>query len=409
MKKALLSIISLILICLFAPTTNAFGDDVIDSLNNKEIYEARLEVKDDAIVKCYHDSYILSDDTSTCISSGIKTYICTKCKEEVFEPTNPKSHVYERVETYDYTIKEDSYIVNQVYYLYKCKSCSESYLGNYQGKPLERNYMYYTKAYDTLGALDDGNHLQALYDEINIQCLLFSLDFETDYNSTHIISVDYKKYGFTYDEIYNVWFSIIIDNPMYYFIDNSFSYSNGYLHIYTISEYKLAKNRLAAINTINNGINYYLDKVEGLSVVDTLKTLHDEMILNVDYGNANTPKTHRIIGLFERSGAVCESYATAFSLILSILGINNYYVVGLTKAGYHAWNLVMVDDIWYGFDLTWDDLGGQNIRYTYFGAGLARMEYRNRVAGIKEYKASLNNGAIFLYDVPKVNNDGLIY
>jgi hypothetical protein len=61
--------------------------------------------------------------------------------------------------------------------------------------------------------------------------------------------------------------------------------------------------------------------------------------------------------------AICGGYALAFEYLCQKAGIPCGYVTGIANpdaedenaAGFHAWNIVNIDGIWYETDLTWDD------------------------------------------------------
>lgn len=65
--------------------------------------------------------------------------------------------------------------------------------------------------------------------------------------------------------------------------------------------------------------------------------------------------SHTPYGALIEKSAVCEGYARAAQLILSLCGMDSFYVVGETSGGGHAWNLVKVDGAYYQLDCTWND------------------------------------------------------
>jgi hypothetical protein len=120
--------------------------------------------------------------------------------------------------------------------------------------------------------------------------------------------------------------------------------------------------------------SYYMDKYEygqvlscaeqmakaldGKGEYDKVRYVHDYIITHCDYDMlSNGPYNC----LFNRH-ACCNGYALAFQCIMEKAGIKCKYVTG----GDHAWNLVYVNGFWFNIDLTWDDLGGENISYEYF-------------------------------------------
>ena len=66
-------------------------------------------------------------------------------------------------------------------------------------------------------------------------------------------------------------------------------------------------------------------------------------------------------GVFFNGDAVCAGYASAFRLVLNILGIENYTLNNDEKpenAAAHIWNRVKIGDSWYHIDVTWNDSTG---------------------------------------------------
>lgn len=63
-------------------------------------------------------------------------------------------------------------------------------------------------------------------------------------------------------------------------------------------------------------------------------------------------------GVFIKGSAVCAGYATAFRLVMEILGIENTVIVNNKEPedpGYHIWNYVKYEGKWYHVDVTWND------------------------------------------------------
>lgn len=98
---------------------------------------------------------------------------------------------------------------------------------------------------------------------------------------------------------------------------------------------------------------------------------YDEDAVNSDVRT----DAHSVYGLLVNHRCVCEGYARTMGLLLSISGIDNYYVSGTTTKpsffgnGGHAWNIVSIDGKWYHVDATWDDPLGEHFTdeyHTYF-------------------------------------------
>ena len=100
---------------------------------------------------------------------------------------------------------------------------------------------------------------------------------------------------------------------------------------------------------------------KGMSDYDKVKTIHDYIIVNVDYDYANylndtiPSRSYTALGALKYKYAVCAGYAKLFQLMCQLAGLECTYVTGNTPSGYHAWNQVKIDGKWYNVDTTWDD------------------------------------------------------
>lgn len=81
--------------------------------------------------------------------------------------------------------------------------------------------------------------------------------------------------------------------------------------------------------------------------------IHDWLTHNAYYDHSKV--NHDPDGVLLKGKGVCESYARAFQMFMSELGIPNVYVT--SDSLNHAWNMIYVDGGWYHVDVTWDDPG----------------------------------------------------
>jgi len=140
--------------------------------------------------------------------------------------------------------------------------------------------------------------------------------------------------------------------------------------------------------TFTKTAKQYADELEKLETVidemiagctadndyDAVKYFHDEIIRRCKY-DANAENMLSAYGCLVDGRAVCEGYAKALILLCSEYGIECVPITGNTRNSEgvvepHMWNLVKLDDVWYHFDLTWNDpittLGEDFIKYDYF-------------------------------------------
>ena len=169
------------------------------------------------------------------------------------------------------------------------------------------------------------------------------------------------------------------DNPLFYFLEtgySSYSSSSGsnityYACILCNDDYLSGSTR----NELNDVITTFIDDVnDNMTSVSNdeyhkIKALHNYIIGRIDYSYVtdsegktvpnNQAYAHNIIGVANAMGAVCEGYAKCYKLLCDLYDINTIVVTGTaqtsTSSGGHAWNYSMIDDTWYGVDVTWDD------------------------------------------------------
>ncbi|MBE5809724.1 MAG: hypothetical protein E7318_02190 [Clostridiales bacterium] len=92
--------------------------------------------------------------------------------------------------------------------------------------------------------------------------------------------------------------------------------------------------------------------------------MHDYLINNADYDE--TYSNYFPDGVLLYGSGVCQSYATAYQILMEEMGIECLFVVGTSRGENHAWNIVKLDGIWYQVDCTWDDPIGGSEQHAYF-------------------------------------------
>ena len=108
-----------------------------------------------------------------------------------------------------------------------------------------------------------------------------------------------------------------------------------------------------------NIVNQIITK--NMSDFDKAKTIHDYILMNVDYdyknylNNTIPSQSYTALGALKNKYAVCAGYAKLFQLMSQLSGLECTYIVGDTPQGAHAWNQVKIDGKWYNVDVTWDD------------------------------------------------------
>ncbi len=87
--------------------------------------------------------------------------------------------------------------------------------------------------------------------------------------------------------------------------------------------------------------------------------LHDYLCHHASYSPKNRESVTTAASLLLLKGrGVCEGYARAYALLLTMAGIENRYICGHAKGVDHAWNMVKLGGRWCHVDVTYDDRGG---------------------------------------------------
>ena len=92
--------------------------------------------------------------------------------------------------------------------------------------------------------------------------------------------------------------------------------------------------------------------------------MHDYLINHADYDQTYTHYSAHGVLLY--GSGTCQSYASAYQILLNKSGMQCLWVDGTTGSEKHCWNLVSLDGVWYQVDCTWDDPIGGNERHDYF-------------------------------------------
>ncbi|MDR0814056.1 MAG: hypothetical protein LBO63_08710 [Oscillospiraceae bacterium] len=175
------------------------------------------------------------------------------------------------------------------------------------------------------------------------------------------------------DELDLVWELFFLDNPQYFFVAPWFfgrtaAIGGGYSGVmpFIPQEFFTPQQRKNALTNLETRYQEYASYVaagsSSESAVVIARLVHDKIIAERDYAYYNNAAdahqyAHTIAGVMDLStiGPVCESYAKAYSYILTRLGVANSVQVGIGGGGGHAWNTVEIGGQSYFVDTTWDD------------------------------------------------------
>ena len=319
---------------------------------------------------------------ATCTEDGIKNYECTVCRGIISSPIPAHGHRYSYAES-----GEQAGV---------CAECnSRIRLIPRDGNSVYGYYDFFFKS--------DGAQLQTLYNRIYTICESFAdseEDVASDADGDYLIDyASLQGLDITTDQAVSVWKVFLLENPAYYWLSNSTYVTDEGVHISTVSDYAQYSDRLK----YNADVAEMADECGirigfGKSQLQTVFAIHDYILGKIDYaydGDGQPEESiwaHNLIGVASKGAGVCESYAKSFAYLCALNGIENIFVAGSRDS--HAWNLVRIDGVWYGADLTRDD--GSDTEYLY--TGLSRSELNSYTAD-----SSDAYGIDYLYDLPPVS------
>ena len=256
-----------------------------------------------------------------------------------------------------------------------------------------------------------GRDMQALYRELLHACEEFAQN-TTDITLTDglytIETIQLRDYVITPKEAVAVWKVFYGDNPGYYWLSNTLTLWGNDFSLCIDPAYASASYRAECDQAITEMVAELDSKiVDNMSDLAKAKIIHDFVVSRMDYAyesDGTTPQddiwAHNMIGCAKYNLGVCESYAKTYMYLCLLNDVESLYVVG--DAGEpHAWNLIYLDDTWYGVDCTWDDTGTDDISYHCFGMA-------------SEYLKSTHNADIpsdrgidYWYELPDVSQRAL--
>lgn len=122
------------------------------------------------------------------------------------------------------------------------------------------------------------------------------------------------------------------------------------------NEYEIRVDYAACKDVIdkhNEAERLIAEKINGrAATLETVQQLYAEVVNNTTYDRTYETYTTAYDVLVNHQ-STCHGIAILMNKMLEQLGIESYYVVGNTSAGYHAWNTCIVDGNAYTYDATY--------------------------------------------------------
>ena len=130
------------------------------------------------------------------------------------------------------------------------------------------------------------------------------------------------------------------------------SYTSGYLQITYYMKYLSTYSQEQAVD---REVKKVLDQLNVYNKNDytKIKVVHDYIAKNIEYDYSY--KNHSGYNAIVDKKVVCQGFSSITCKILKELGVGVRYITGKTGSGYHAWNIIKLDDYWYNTDNTWDE------------------------------------------------------
>ncbi len=106
------------------------------------------------------------------------------------------------------------------------------------------------------------------------------------------------------------------------------------------------------LEKLNEKVAEITKDTENLSEYEKVQYVHDYLVNNIVYDYEYRGRASPYLSLV-KGRAVCEGYARAFKHLMDAMGVVSEYESGPSAAGYHAWDIVKIEDGWYYLDPTW--------------------------------------------------------
>ncbi len=271
-----------------------------------------------------------------------------------------------------------------------------------------------TYGYEYLGTMENGAARQQFYRMMDEQIRAFHTDpsmdavAEDEQYPPLICTLNFQELGLSKEDAQQIWKTYRDDNPLYYWLSNLVACTSKMLYLYADSDYAIGTERIETNGQLYQNITVYLSKLPANATDYQIALLiHDAMIDAIDYAydQSGAPESeawaHNILGVFDGRGAVCEGFARAYQLLLNFKGVDCLLVTGESLGQGHAWNVIELDGLWYGVDVTWDDGSEETDPYAYFC--LSETEFYQ--SHTKDSHEAV--GIEFLYEIPALAEYGI--
>ena len=135
---------------------------------------------------------------------------------------------------------------------------------------------------------------------------------------------------------------------------------------YTITYYTTAEQE----EEMDEAVTSLLDQLDlpGQTDYQKIRTIYDYICRHVSYdrshlGDSSYKRQFTAYAALMDGTAVCQGYALLFSRLALETGIDTRLIPGVSHGENHGWNIVVLNDLYYNADTTWDS---EKSEYEYF-------------------------------------------
>ena len=254
-----------------------------------------------------------------------------------------------------------------------------------------------------------GESMQDLYRRMFYACEAFvnNTDDIQSTNGFYILdTIDLSHYIINVNEVIATWKVFIVENPRYYWLSNRLTVDGSNLKFCIDEAYSKADYRAqcdTAIDEMIEECNALIN--EGMSELEIALTVHDFIINRMDYAYESdgvTPQddiwAHNMVGCAKYNLGVCETFAETFMFLCRLNDVDTIIVTGTANNESHEWNIVKIDGVWYGVDVTWDETNEAGlISYNCFGMSRQYCDSTHNADSFDKI------GVNYLYQLPEMS------
>ena len=229
------------------------------------------------------------------------------------------------------------------------------------------NSVHLTKGFDILTS----NAQRKCYQLIEESVFIISRGAESGLYNLNPVSVNGST--LTEAELHLIISAFTYDHPEVFWLNNSFSFytKDGTTYLLLTSSMSASEVTQAAGKMKSEIEEIFAGMPGNLSYFDRELYVHDKLSEKCEYADINSDSDIKSLiytsyGSIVNGDAVCEGYTRGTQLLLSLVGLESYYVFGRGNNELHMWNCVLIQDNWYYLDVTWDDNDSSDTTYAYF-------------------------------------------